>query len=103
MDVRGAIDGEVCMYYRLTMITTVSTKGQVVIPSEMRRRLGIRAGDRLEARIDARHLVLLPFEKAPAKPRIKTSKKTGLPVAFAPRDNEVITSRMVRDALADFP
>jgi AbrB family looped-hinge helix DNA binding protein len=91
------------MYYRLTMITTVSTKGQVVIPSEMRRRLGIRPGDRLEARIDARHLVLLPYTKAPVKPHMTTSKKTGLPVASAPDDKSVITSKMVRDAMSEFP
>jgi len=35
------------------MQTKVSTKGQVVLPGPLRRRLGIRAGDPLEANIEA--------------------------------------------------
>lgn len=35
------------------MQTKVSTKGQVVLPGPLRRRLGIRAGDALDANIES--------------------------------------------------
>ena len=34
------------------MQTKVSTKGQIVLPGPLRRRLGIRAGDALDANIE---------------------------------------------------
>jgi len=40
------------------MQTKVSTKGQVVLPGPLRRRLGIRAGDPLEANIEGGRIVL---------------------------------------------
>ncbi|OGN83759.1 MAG: hypothetical protein A2X23_01925 [Chloroflexi bacterium GWC2_73_18] len=38
----------------------VSTKHQIVVPSEVRRQLGIKAGDRLEVRIEDGDVVLHP-------------------------------------------
>lgn len=38
----------------------VSSKHQVAVPSEVRRRLGIQAGDRLEVRIREGEFVLVP-------------------------------------------
>jgi AbrB family looped-hinge helix DNA binding protein len=42
------------------MQTTVSTKGQVVIPGPLRRKLGVYADDPLDADIDAGRIVLTP-------------------------------------------
>jgi AbrB family looped-hinge helix DNA binding protein len=42
------------------MQTKVSTKGQIVLPGPIRRRLGIRAGDPLDAAIEAGRIVLTP-------------------------------------------
>ncbi|MGH9433185.1 MAG: AbrB/MazE/SpoVT family DNA-binding domain-containing protein, partial [Terriglobia bacterium] len=39
------------------MQTKVSTKGQVVLPGPLRRRLGLRAGDPLDANIEAGRIV----------------------------------------------
>jgi AbrB family looped-hinge helix DNA binding protein len=40
--------------------STVSTKGQITVPIEIRRRLGLREGDRVEFVIDNGQTVLRP-------------------------------------------
>jgi AbrB family looped-hinge helix DNA binding protein len=45
------------------MQTKVSTKGQVVLPGPLRRRLDIRAGDPLDANIEDGNIVLTPRKK----------------------------------------
>ena len=47
-----------------TTFTTVSSKGQVVIPSELREKLGISAGTRIAIRMEQDHLVLEPITEA---------------------------------------
>jgi AbrB family looped-hinge helix DNA binding protein len=44
----------------IRQITTVSTKGQFVIPSEMRASLGIRPGTRISVTQDGSRIVLEP-------------------------------------------
>jgi AbrB family looped-hinge helix DNA binding protein len=44
--------------------TTVSSKGQVVIPAELREKLGIEAGTRIAVRIEKDHLILEPINEA---------------------------------------
>jgi AbrB family looped-hinge helix DNA binding protein len=44
----------------LRQITTVSTKGQFVIPSEMRASLGIKPGTRVAVTLDGSRIVLEP-------------------------------------------
>jgi AbrB family looped-hinge helix DNA binding protein len=48
----------------LDTFTTVSSKGQVVIPAELREKLGIEAGTRIAVRIEKNHLVLEPINEA---------------------------------------
>ena len=47
----------------LRQITTVSTKGQFVIPSEMRASLGIRPGTRITVTQDGSRIVLEPVSE----------------------------------------
>ena len=47
-----------------TIFTTVSSKGQVVIPSELRQKLGIASGTRVAIRVEQDHLVLEPITDA---------------------------------------
>ena len=85
------------------MQTKVSTKGQVVLPGPLRRRLGIRAGDPLDANIEAGSIVLTPRRKTPRKARIVIDPVTGLPVLSAGDDAAVLSSRDVEEILANFP
>lgn len=85
------------------MTTKVSTKGQVVLPGPLRRKLGIRAGDSLEARIEAGRIVLVPQKGRRYKTKIIRDPVTGFPVLSAGPDAPVLTSKDVREMLADFP
>lgn len=85
------------------MRTTVSTKGQVVLPGPLRRRLGIRPGDPLDAAVEAGRIVLTPATRRPRRIRIVTDPVTGLPVLDAGPDSQKMTSREVREILASFP
>ncbi len=87
------------------METKVLEKGQVVIPASLRRRLGIKPGDRLKAAITADNIVLSPKHerKQVRKTRIITDPVTRLPIIDVGDDAPVLTSEMVREMLADFP
>lgn len=82
------------------METTVSTKGQVVLPQRARRKLGLRAGTKLECRIDGGSVVLTPKGVIAPKARLMRDKATGLIVTDG---GPTVTSEQVRAALADFP
>jgi AbrB family looped-hinge helix DNA binding protein len=47
------------------MDTTVTSKGQIVIPSSMRRKLGIKEGTRIQIELDedAKEIVLTPITR----------------------------------------
>jgi len=46
------------------IFTSMSSKGQVVIPAELREKIGIDAGTRMAVRIEDDHLVLEPINAA---------------------------------------
>jgi AbrB family looped-hinge helix DNA binding protein len=81
--------------------TRVSTKGQVVLPSVLRRKLGIEPGDPLEAKIEGDRIVLTPQRKAKRKLRVQTSPVSGMTVIST--GGPKITSPVVYAALEDFP
>jgi AbrB family looped-hinge helix DNA binding protein len=85
------------------MTTKVSTKGQVVLPGPLRRKLGIRAGDSLDAKVEAGRIVLTPQRKRPRRARIIKDPITGLPVLSVGSEAPILTSKRVRELLADFP
>ena len=85
------------------MTTKVSTKGQVVLPGPLRRQLGIRAGDALQAKIEAGRIVLTPQRKRPYKARVVKDPITGLPVLSVGPTAPMLSSKEVREILADFP
>ncbi|MGB6474876.1 MAG: AbrB/MazE/SpoVT family DNA-binding domain-containing protein [Candidatus Sulfotelmatobacter sp.] len=85
------------------MQTKVSTKGQVVLPGPLLRRLGIRAGDALEANIEAGRIVLTPGNKRRHQVKIVTDPATGLPAFSAGPDAPTLTSKDVEEILANFP
>jgi AbrB family looped-hinge helix DNA binding protein len=85
------------------MQTRVSTKGQVVLPSRIRRKLGLQAGDPLEVRVEGGSVVLTPQRKRSQKTKIVTDPVTGLPVLSAGRDAPVLSSKQVEEILSEFP
>jgi len=45
------------------MLTTVSTKGQLVIPAEIREQLGIEPGTKMEISVEGSRIILQPVDK----------------------------------------
>ncbi|MGH8018917.1 MAG: AbrB/MazE/SpoVT family DNA-binding domain-containing protein [Opitutaceae bacterium] len=85
------------------MTTTVSTKGQIVIPRSARQKLGIRPGDKLSTKIVEGSLVLRPVGKPRGRARVVISPISGLPAIEPPAGAPELTSGQVRAMLADFP
>jgi AbrB family looped-hinge helix DNA binding protein len=85
------------------MQTRLSTKGQVVVPSKIRRKLGLRPGDSLDAKVAGEQIILTPQRNRSAKARIIRDEVTGLPVLTAGSSSTELTSAEVREILADFP
>ncbi len=85
------------------METRVSTKGQVVLPGPLRRKLGILAGDPLDVDIEAGRIVLTPRKKHSRRARIIADPITGLPVLTAGSDAPMLRSKEVGEILANFP
>ncbi len=85
------------------MQTKVSTKGQVVLPGPLRRRLDIRAGDPLDADIEDGRIVLTPQKRRRHHAKIVTDRITGLPALSAGSDAPKLSSKEVGEILANFP
>jgi AbrB family looped-hinge helix DNA binding protein len=85
------------------MQTRVSTKGQIVLPGPLRRKLGIRAGDTLDIAVEQDRIVLSAPKKKRYEAKIIKDPITGFPVIDVGPDAPVLTSEMVREMLADFP
>ena len=85
------------------MQTKVSTKGQVVLPGPLRRRLGIRAGDPLEVKVESGRIVLTPHQKRTRQAKIVTDPVTGLPMLSAGPEAPALSSKEVAEVLANFP
>ena len=74
-----------------------------MLPGPIRRKLGIRVGDQLDANIEDGRIVLTPRRKQTFEAKIIEDPITGLPVIDAGPDAPVLTSEMVAEMLADFP
>ena len=86
------------------MMTKISTKGQVVLPSAIRRRLGLRAGDSLDVKTEGDRVVLtLQGKRSRRKAKIITDPITGFPVLTLGPGAPVLTHKQVKEMLADFP
>jgi AbrB family looped-hinge helix DNA binding protein len=85
------------------MQTKISTKGQVVLPSPIRRKLGLRTGDPLDAKVEGGSIVLTPRSTRSRKVIIFVDPITGLPVLSAGPDAPILSSKQVNEILSDFP
>ena len=85
------------------MTTTLSSKGQIVVPSAYRVLLGLRAGARFRCRLKKGSLLFTPEGGARTKPRPVLDKRTGLWITKGPPGAPKVTSEQVKALLADFP
>ena len=85
------------------METKVLKKGQVVIPVSLRKRLGIKSGDKLKADVRNGDIILSPKRQRKFKTRLITDPITGFPVLTSGPNAPVLTNEMVEEMLADFP
>ncbi len=85
------------------MKTRLSTRGQIVLPEAIRRRLGLEPGDEFEASVREGEIVLTPQTPHPREARIVTDPLTGFPVIDLGPDAARVTTEMVRKLLEDFP
>jgi len=81
----------------------LSTRGQVVIPEEIRRKVNLRPGDKLDARIEGGRIVLMPKKKRAKVARMVKEPLTGLPMLSVGENALVLTSEDVAEILSDFP
>ena len=86
----------------MTMTTTLSTKGQIVLPKQARTRLHLRPGTRLDCQIQGDSIVLTPQKPPTERPRQMRDPRTGLVVTRSPAHVKV-SSEDVRAALLEFP
>jgi AbrB family looped-hinge helix DNA binding protein len=85
------------------MDTKVSTKGQVVLPHPIRRKLGLRPGDPLDAIVEDGRIVLTPRKPRSSKVKIIRDPITGFPVLSCGSDATVLTNKQVQEILSEFP
>jgi AbrB family looped-hinge helix DNA binding protein len=85
------------------MQTKVSTKGQIVLPGPLRRRLNIRAGDALDIAVEKDRIVLTQASKPKYEARIVEDPVTGFVALDLGPDAPTLTSEMVKEILSDFP
>jgi AbrB family looped-hinge helix DNA binding protein len=85
------------------MQTKVSTKGQIVLPGPLRRKLDIRAGDSLDVSVEQGRIVLTQASKPKYDARMVQDPVTGFISIDMGPDAPVLTSEMVRELLTDFP
>jgi len=79
--------------------TTLSSKGQLVIPKDVRRALRLRAGSRLQVSLHEGRIILEPERETRA--RLVTER--GRRLLVAPPNAPDMTTEEVRKLLADFP
>jgi AbrB family looped-hinge helix DNA binding protein len=83
------------------MVTArVSTKGQLVIPSQLRKALHLEAGDTVSMSLEGKRLIVEP--KQPKRARLAMGK-FGRPVLVAPKGAPAMTPEHVRTLLDELP
>lgn len=85
------------------METTLSTKGQIVLPQAARRKLALRPGVKFACRVTNGTVVLTPMTPSLGRTKLIRDRATGLRITRGPVAGPTATSEQVRAALHDFP
>jgi AbrB family looped-hinge helix DNA binding protein len=80
--------------------STLSTKGQLVIPTQYRRALNLRPGDKVEVTLEGRRLIL---ERRSPRAAKLTRGRFGRPVLVSAPNAPNITTETVNALLDDLP
>jgi AbrB family looped-hinge helix DNA binding protein len=78
------------------MKAIVSTKGQVVIPHEVRKSLGIHPGDEVLIKSSQHQIIMEKIVRTTPKPSLKLVKGR-MPVLKMPRGADPLTPAMVKE------
>jgi AbrB family looped-hinge helix DNA binding protein len=78
------------------MTTTLSSKGQVVIPSKIRQQLALAEGAVIECEVQDGKIILNPSSLAP---RAQLVQEKGRPVLKAPKGAPKMTPELVQELL----
>ena len=85
------------------MLIKISANGQIVLPSSLRKILGLKSGDLLDANIEGGRVVLTPHRARRRKAKIVADPLTGSPVLTAGPGAPVLTAKQVKEMLGGFP
>jgi len=85
------------------MMTTLSSKGQIVIPWLARAKLDLQPGAKLICEMQGDSIVLKPEATRRRKTALVIDKVTGLRVTKATTPKSVVTSDLVKALSADIP
>lgn len=85
------------------METKLSTKGQIVLPAPIRRKLGLRTGDRLDIEVIGGRILLIPRRRRSGIAKIVVDPITGLPVLSTSLTAPPLSSKKAREILAEIP
>jgi AbrB family looped-hinge helix DNA binding protein len=83
--------------------TTLSSKGQVVLPRLVRSKLHLAPGTRLLCKIYGDSVILTPEHPRSFVREYVIDPHTGLRVTKAPEGTEPVTSEMIKTLLEDYP
>lgn len=84
-------------------ITTLSSKGQVVLPLLVRNKLHLAPGTKLLCEIQGDAVLLTPEHSRQWTREYVTDPLTGLRVTKAIKDSEPVTTETVKALLEDYP
>ena len=90
------------MSYINRMTTTLSSKGQIVLPRNVRARLRLGSGSKFECTVVEDSIILKPILSRPIKAERVIDEVSGLMVTKRTK-TETVTSDTIKAFLADFP
>ena len=83
--------------------TTLSSKGQVVLPRIVRTKLHLTPGTKFRCVVSGNSVILTPEHPVLSKKQYVTDSKTGLRVTKARKNSVPVTSEMIKSLLEDYP
>ncbi|MDK3157117.1 AbrB/MazE/SpoVT family DNA-binding domain-containing protein [Kamptonema cortianum] len=85
------------------MTTTLSSKGQVVLPRLVRAKLNLSTGAKLKCEVKGDSIILKPQTPRARAHETVIDEISGLRVTKRNQGDAYVTSDMVKEILADFP